>query len=91
MHPPLQYTLEAHAAAATLYLHGTLLPQGAVSALRACFTLPAAVRRLNVDLRGVHAAHAGASDTLAILLDEWQTSRRGATRVQLAAPRRRAS
>lgn len=91
MHPPLQYTLEAHAAAATLYLHGTLLPQGAVTALRACFSLPPAVRRLHVDLRGVGAAHAGASDTLAILLEEWTTTRRGPTRVHLPASRLRAS
>ena len=76
MHPPLQYTLEAHAAAATLYLHGTLLPEDAVAALRACFTLPADVRRLRADLRGVLAADAGAGDTLAILLDEWTAARR---------------
>lgn len=91
MYPPLQYTLEAHAGAATLYLHGTLLAQGAVTALRACFSLPAAVRRLRVDLRGVVAADAGASDTLAILLDEWATMRHGPTRVDLAPARRRAS
>lgn len=87
MHPPLQYTLEAHAAAATLYLHGTLLSQGVVTALRACFILPGAVRRLRVDLRGVHTTHAGASETLAILLQGWQASRRqpaGGTRA--AAP-----
>ncbi|CAA9350708.1 MAG: hypothetical protein AVDCRST_MAG40-2883 [uncultured Gemmatimonadaceae bacterium] len=90
MYPPLQYTLEAHAGAATLYLHGTLLPHDAVAALRACFSLPAAVRRLRVDLRGVHAA-AGACDTLAILLDEWAAKRRGPARVDLAPARRRAS
>ena len=77
MLPPLQSTLEAHARAATLYLHGTLLPHAVVGAFRACYTLPSAVRRLRVDLRGVRATHPAAADTLAILVAEWARARRG--------------
>jgi ABC-type transporter Mla MlaB component len=83
MHPPLRYTLEAHATAATLYLHGTLAPHSAVTAFRACYTLPRGVRRLHVDLRGVHDASAGTAGTLAILLEGWRRARRGRTQVAL--------
>lgn len=82
MYLPLQFTLESHATAATLYLHGTLQPQSAVGAFRSCYQLPPAVRRLTVDLRGVHDTHPGAADTLAILLHEWETVRRGAARAE---------
>ena len=91
MLPPLQSTLEAHANAATLYLHGTLLPHAVLGAFRPCYTLPSAVRRLRVDLRGVGATHHAAADTLAILVEEWERARRGTARIDLPDPLRRAS
>jgi hypothetical protein len=91
MHPALQFTLEAHTAAATLYLHGTLQPQSAVGAFRACYNLPPAVRRLYVDLRGVSALLPGTSDTVEILLDEWRRARGGETCVARPPAVRRAS
>ena len=91
MHHPLQYTLEAHPGAATLYLQGTLLPAAVVGAFRACYQLPAGVRRLHVDLRGVVQAPPAARDTLAILTADWERVRRGVARVDLPPARRRAS
>ena len=91
MLPSLHSTLEAHAHAATLYLHGTLLPHAVVGAFRPCYTLPPGVRRLRVDLRGVAGAQHAAADTLAILLREWERTRRGVARIDLPAPLRRAS
>jgi hypothetical protein len=91
MYPALQYTLEAHAAAATLYLHGTLQPQSAVGAFRSCYHLPTAVRRLFVDLHGVRDLQPGASDTVAILLQEWRRARGGEACVVRPPAVRRAS
>ena len=91
MHRPLQYTLEAHDRAATLYLHGTLLPSAVVGAFRACYQLPASVRRLRVELRGVDHAHREAGETLRLLARDWELARRGVARLEPPDERRRAS
>ena len=91
MLPPLQSTLESHARAATLYLHGTLHPHDAVRAFRACYTLPPAVRRLRVDLRAVGPALPAAARTVAILVAGWERDRRGVATVDPPAALRRAS
>ena len=57
MHPPMQFTLEAHVTAATLYLDGALAPDDAVPALRHCYSVPAPVCHLLVDERTSSARH----------------------------------
>jgi hypothetical protein len=50
---PLQYTLEAHRDAATLYVTGTLTIAGVIAAMQCCDALPRRTRRRRADLRRV--------------------------------------
>ncbi len=81
-YPPLHFALEAHGAAATLYLHGAMAADSAVRAFRDCYTLPSDIRRLRVDLREVHVAEPAVARTLTILLDHWHASRGSFAHVQ---------
>jgi hypothetical protein len=87
MHPPLHHALESHSGGATLYLRGALSVAGAIRALGACRRLPARVRALRVDMRGVELFDPDALDMVALVLREWRTLRRGLVRVEL--PRER--
>jgi ABC-type transporter Mla MlaB component len=78
---PEQFTIEAHAQAATVHLHGDLTVAGALRALDACRTLPMRVQTLIVDLRGVTAIDAQGLATLHHLLRRWRDGRGGTIRV----------
>ena len=85
----LQYTLEAHRDAATLYVTGTLTTAGVIAAMHCCEQLPDRVRALRVDLRGTEGAEPSALDALAFTTRRWRDVRGGSTRIDL--PRTRAT
>jgi anti-anti-sigma regulatory factor len=84
-----QFTIEAHAEAATVHLHGDLTVGGALRAIDACRTLPTRVRTLVIDLRGVTAIEAEALGTLHRQLRRWRDGRGG--RIRVLPPARRAA
>jgi len=87
MYPLLHHELESHPGGATLYLRGALSVVGALRAFDACGRLPARVRALRVDMRGVELFDPSALDTVSLLLHDWRTRRGGMTRIHL--PRER--
>ena len=86
MSTPLQYTIEAHHDAATLYVTGTLSVAGVVAAMHACDALPDRVRTLRVDLRSIDGVESAAYDALAFNTRRWRDVRGGVTRVELPRP-----
>src|SRR5690349_16576692 len=73
--------MEAHPCAATAYIYGPLNASVAARAILACRSLPAAVRRVRVDLRGVTVCDVDALMMLEVLLLEWSSERRGVNRI----------
>ena len=86
MSTALQYTIEAHHDAATLYVTGTLSVTGVVAAMHACDELPARVRTLRVDLRRIEGVEPSAYDALAFGTRRWRDVRAGVTRIELPRP-----
>ena len=83
MKSPLQYTLESHRDAATLYVTGTLAVAGITAAMHEADALPEHVRALRVDLRGIAGVESGAYDALAFTTRRWRDVRGGSTRIDL--------
>jgi ABC-type transporter Mla MlaB component len=79
----LDYSLEAHHDAATLYVTGRLTTAGVIAAMHACEELPDRVRTLRVDLRGTAGTDASAFDALAFTTRRWRDVRGGITRIDL--------
>jgi ABC-type transporter Mla MlaB component len=74
-------SMESNARAATAYLSGPLTSAVAARTIFACRTLPAAVRGVRVDLRGVSVWDDEALVMLEVLLIEWSTERGGTSRI----------
>lgn len=83
MSTQLQYSLESHRDAATLYVTGTLAVAGITAAMHECDALPEDVRSLRVDLRGISGTEEGAFDALAFTTRRWRDVRNGNTRIDL--------
>lgn len=73
-----QLSIEAHPSAATAYVKGPLTASLAARAIMVCRALPAAIRGVRVDLRGVTIADVHALAMLEAHIVEWSTERRGA-------------
>ena len=87
MEPLLRYDLESHGFGATLYLTGALSMTGSRRAFAAIKSLPACVRALRIDMRGIRLFDPAALHFLAAELRGWRADRAGITRVKL--PRER--
>ena len=81
--------MESHARSATAYVSGPLTSAIAARAIYACNTLPAAVRAVRVDLRGISVWDIDALMMLEVLLLEWGVSRAGVTRIAYPPARAR--
>jgi len=79
----LHHVLEAHPGGATLYLTGALSVADAIRAMRACDVLPAGVRALRLEMRGVELFDAVAVAAVVASLREWRRRRGGVTRVDV--------
>jgi hypothetical protein len=75
--------LEAHRGAATLYATSDLTRAGVSQAAICMEALPAHVRVLRVDLRGVRNAEPNAMRALEMALRIWRAFRGGMSRVEL--------
>jgi len=73
--------VEAHGRAATVYVSGPLTAAVAARTIFACRTLPVSLRGVRVDLRGVAVCDPDALVMLEVLLVDWSTERRGASRI----------
>jgi hypothetical protein len=80
MEAGLQFTIEAHSAAATLYLRGPLSVSGALTAVVACEQLPEAIRTLRLDAAATRADDAREYDLLRALVEAWHSRRRTVAR-----------
>ena len=76
--------VEAHRSAATIYASGDLTTAAVRRAVEAVERLPADVRAICVDLRGVRRIDSRALPTLEGFLRRWRATRRGMSRVKLA-------
>lgn len=76
-----QLSIESHTGAATAYVSGPLTASIAARVIRACNTLPPAVRGIRVDLRGLSVCDVDALVMLEVLLLEWSSERRGISRI----------
>jgi ABC-type transporter Mla MlaB component len=87
----LDYSLEAHHDAATLYVTGRLTTERVIAAMHACDDLPDRVRTLRVDLRGTDGTDASAFDALAFTTRRWRDVRGGITRIDLPRDHRQSA
>lgn len=78
MQPSFSFAVEAHSAAATIYISGTLSPFAALRVINECARLPKGLRRIRVDARGIGDVEAGALDTLIVAFAVWESERHGA-------------
>ena len=76
-----QFSMEAHACAATAYVCGPLNASIAARTILACRSLPPDVRGVRIDLRGVTVCDVDALTMLEVLLLEWSSERRGVSRI----------
>ena len=84
-----QLSVEAHAFAATAYIKGPLTASLAARAIMVCRGLPASIRGMRVDLRGMTMWDATALVMLESHIIEWSEERRGVSRVLYPRPRAR--
>jgi ABC-type transporter Mla MlaB component len=83
MDPRLHHALEAHPGGATLYLAGALSVADALRAMRACDVLPAGVRALRLEMRGVELFDPAAVAAVVATLRQWRARSGGVTRVDV--------
>ena len=81
-----QLSVEAHRFAATAYLKGPLTASLAVRTIMVCRALPASIRRMRVDLRGMTMWDSTALTMLESHIVEWSEERGGASRVMDSRP-----
>ena len=84
-----QLFVEAHTSAATAYVKGPLTASLAARAIMVCRALPATIRGMRVDLRGVTFAEVNALTMLEAHVVEWSEERRGVSRLVYPRPRAR--
>lgn len=80
----LRHALEVSDGSATLYLSGTLSGDDSRTLERVCRGIPARVRTLRLDLRGVTRLEADAMDGVRCVLRYWRESRDGSCRLSFA-------
>ena len=81
----LQHSLEIGAAAATLYLAGTIRGSDAFALRRVCREIPDRVVTLRLDLHAVTRLDDGATETIRSLVRYWRDTRGGGFRLSLAS------
>ena len=71
------HVLHVHSESATLYLRGILRDADVAVARATCAHLPASIRLLRVDIRGVRAMDTAVRESIGALARDWRSTRIG--------------